>query len=860
MLDHNRICGNISLNTYIGGDVMEAEERLLDCLQNGRPILFLGAGFSYKALNHKNEKIELASGLANKIYTLFYEKNKPADISDNYVSSVKDYSLKDLCTTIKRESSKRKEELYDFLIDTFKGSHPDPKGNFHELIQKYPWERIYTLNIDDLVENVYSNLGENILVQNDKSIKDNPEGLLELFKLHGCIKKRENSFIFSTDEYIAAIDNAEFKLKEFANDYYKSDIIFLGTELDEDDITYILNNYLTSGYEHNKRCFYISPSVKPKLLSMINADKNNYVIYWDTEKFLKVAADNALKSQIDEENLRRLKSRGMQLVDEILKHKSKYYQMVLYSGYPPFYEEILDGWDIVYPKYEERKENLLDITESMVIAVHGRMYVGKTCLVRRIIVDFYNKGYIALEFRMENALDFEMLSKYIQSYAENTRFAILVEDASQLYRRLYDFIDSREMNQYRVVFVTTSSTLHHVSKRHELILHDHQELYVDPTLTYRFSCNAYEKLKDKNHLGVLSKYADTKKETIAFIKKQKDIINLLYLLTHGKGFQEYFEEYINNVEADEKYFDLFYNIAIFSCMQIDGYPKEFFVNLHKQVKKTKFLNKFGDIIYFTDKDRFLKVRCGELVENIVLTQISPNQIMSYIRQNVLYLKGMFSEKTENIWSDYFQLLTKESLLKKKLKIDYTMLQQFYADIEKSFEDISYYWMQRAVLEQHSENFDQAEIFINNALRIRPESYQAKHALAKNWMERALKEINEGTSYSIVVYLFEEGEKGMVDLIKNPRYSRSFCYSVHAYLDMKIKYCKKLQKAINEPEIKECVSWIIKGLKLSNDKYMNDIKKRFIDFSSHLGYADYMHELLRHNGSNMIMEDIEEYLI
>lgn len=30
---------------------MEAEERLLDCLQNGRPILFLGAGFSYKALN-----------------------------------------------------------------------------------------------------------------------------------------------------------------------------------------------------------------------------------------------------------------------------------------------------------------------------------------------------------------------------------------------------------------------------------------------------------------------------------------------------------------------------------------------------------------------------------------------------------------------------------------------------------------------------------------------------------------------------------------------------------------------------------------------------------------------------------------
>ena len=124
---------------------MEAEEMLLDCLQNGRPILFLGAGFSYKALNHKNEIIELAPGLTKKIYTQFYEKNKPVDMPDNYVSGVRDYGLKDLCTTIKRESLKRREELYDFLIDTFKGSHPDPKGNFHELLQKYPWERIYTL-------------------------------------------------------------------------------------------------------------------------------------------------------------------------------------------------------------------------------------------------------------------------------------------------------------------------------------------------------------------------------------------------------------------------------------------------------------------------------------------------------------------------------------------------------------------------------------------------------------------------------------------------------------------------------------------------------------------------------------------
>lgn len=41
------------------------------------------------------------------------------------------------------------------------------------------------------------------------------------------------------------------------------------------------------------------------------------------------------------------------------------------------------------------------------------------------------------------------------------------------------------------------------------------------------------------------------------------------------------------------------------------------------------------------------------------------------------------------------------------------------------------------------------------------------------MERALKELEDGSSYSVVAYLFEEGETGIIDLINNPKYSRSF---------------------------------------------------------------------------------------
>ncbi len=840
---------------------MREQELLLDSLNNSTPILFLGAGFSFKAYNYADKEIELASELSKSIFKEFYEKRRAPEMDDSYISGVREYKLKDLCTTIQQESKDRKESLYDFLIDTFRGAHPNPKNDFHRKILEYDWTKIYTLNIDDLVENIYSGEGIRVLVQNERNMKNNPDAMLEIFKLHGCVNKREHGFIFSSDEYISKIENADFKMKEFANDYYKNDVIFIGTELDEDDIAYILSNYLSSGYEHNTRCFFICPSVRPKLQSKIKSEKNSFIINWDAEEFLNQLSNNVHKKEIEKENLNHLIARGFQNIEDILKRKSKYYTPVLYKGYPPFYEDILDGWDIVYPKYEQKKKEILEVEDSTVIALYGKMYVGKTCIARRIVVDFYNNGFVALEFRMENSLDFTMLLQYIMNYAKGTRFAIMVDDAAQLYRRLYGFIERIELQNYQIVFVTTSNVLHHMSKRHELLLHSYKELYIDSDLTFQYSNNIYDKLNEKSRLGVLSKYAATPKETVQFIRQQKDIVNLLYVLTHGKGFQDYFEEVIDHIDASEEYFDLFYMIAIFATLQIDGYPEEFLRNIHKRVEEKKLEKIFGDFIFFTEKKRFLKIRCGNLMEAITVSRLSEQQMIAYIRPNVFYLKGLFSEKTENIYSDYFHVLTKESFLHKRLKLSYGILRQYYMELEDSFGDISYYWMQRAILEQHDKRFEDAEIFINNAKRIRPDSYQAQHALAKNKMERALKELEEGVSSNITTYMFEEGEKEIIGLINNPNYSRSFCYSVHAYLDMKMKYCKKIYKKIKEDEAELYVKWILRGLQLSNDKYMHDIKNRFIKFISKLGFDKQIEELnsFKYNLSGVIMDDIDEYL-
>ena len=197
-----------------------------------------------------------------------------------------------------------------------------------------------------------------------------------------------------------------------------------------------------------------------------------------------------------------------------------------------------------------------------------------------------------------------------------------------------------------------------MSKRHELLLHDSRELYINPELNYQYSCNIYEKLNEKNRLGALSKYADTRSSSIRFIKDNKDIINLLYLLTHGKGFQEYFESMIEHIDTSAEYFNLFYTVAIFSVLQIDGYPKEFITNIHKKIQIKELKIQFGDLLYFTEENRFLKVRCSNLMESVVVSKLSYEKIINYILQNVYYLQGLFNEKIENIYSDYFHILVK----------------------------------------------------------------------------------------------------------------------------------------------------------------------------------------------------------
>lgn len=235
---------------------MDDIQKLKEVLINGNPMLFLGAGFSYGS---KNSYGDMATGnvLKDEIYNTFVK----GEIKDSYETEVQQFTLQELCGFI-NDHLKKKDELKSYLIKRFQDVEPAP---FHYLLSEYPWKKIYTVNIDDLVERICHKNHIDFVVQNtskEKSVKDE----LEYVKLHGCVNAPDEPFIFSKTEYDNLISSRlNFKHNKLISDIQNENFIFVGASLDERDIDYYISQYENAGYFRKGKLFFIEPYPTLKL-------------------------------------------------------------------------------------------------------------------------------------------------------------------------------------------------------------------------------------------------------------------------------------------------------------------------------------------------------------------------------------------------------------------------------------------------------------------------------------------------------------------------------------------------------------------------------------------------------------------
>lgn len=786
--------------------IMEkALAELKESLEKRSPLLFVGAGFTYKSVNSKGQTIEMAKGLGKLLFDHFwgenstYEKlNECIDTARKYVSE-NHFDLKKLCHLLRLYGLVAERNAV--LTSYFSGCHIDSEDK-RNVICDYPWRKIFTVNIDDLIENIYNSHNKELTVWNNdnddtREYVDHPS----LIKLHGCVKNPESGYIFDDEEYSRFPSNDNYLLNEFGSSFSQNDIIFIGTEFQENDLFFIIDKYDEMGYNGSseKRYFFVSPCINDEITKLrINKTANMYHICMSAEEFC-----NFLKNNVNVQNniLNKLEQYGLITSQEkYRKITSNYeYESGLYRGEDITYGDLKYNWDI-YPILPGLIDWIQSDMHNKMIAIHGIEYCGKTCASKRILYDFFSSGYECFEYKMSSEERIELLLSYIKEFDSKKNIAILYEGAAYAYELLVSQIIVNNPCENRIVIITTDVEQNHLKKYHALENNKYcKTIQVTERIDRERAIQIYNQLDKKHSLSRLKDYSKDKEALVSFMQEKNDIIDVLYYSSLGRGFKNHIDNIISDIDCDKrnvKFIELF---CLLNRMGIIYIPCDIYIigakALSTAFNKQLFQEKFAKILQIENGTFHLRYS-RFISDKFSDSKLSEQEKINVIKSLVKYISGRFKEGEYNeLSSILYKLLNFMTLCNIAAS---NKIKELYGWIEVDCKQYSYYWVQRGLCaqKQNPPDFEEADRFLREASSIRPNSYQVAHAVAKNLIERGLDNLQNNSTDSV---LFDEGLQAMKSLVTDKRYSRAFGYSFHSYIDSLLKYVEITDCQISKEE-------------------------------------------------------------
>jgi hypothetical protein len=826
---------------------MEAVDKLKLSLQEKNPSLLIGAGFSYGAINANGEKLPLGKRLVELIYNRMFVENPPdkkmlEEDEPGAKKYLKQQDLKGLCGLLRDEN--RVEERNEYLTDIFTGATIDLESSLFN-ITNYKWNRIFTLNIDCLLEYIYDKKGIPVNVWNkDNDDRRNNTSDTLIIKLHGCVNNKKEGYIFDEKEYIDFWNEDNCFLRDFGDTYSKGDMIFIGTEFQEEDLKTIIGKYDSKGYDlKGHDYFFIAPQIGDvRLKRQIFSTDNFHWIQWTAEQFSDFLKENVL---VEKSIKKDLSERGLLSIDDLFSQKQQDYESKLYAGYESKYDDFFYDWDIVRPGIENFEKRLMKSDRNIVGAVIGNSYVGKTCVAKRVLIDLRSKGYLTFQFSMRSSEYMQLFLQYMNHMPLNTKVAVLFEEASYYYNLIYLYLIKKCPNNIEQLIVLTSETRdNHFVKKDILKSSNSIEVFnVDEKISWNYAVVIYNKLKAKHWLSKPEICGSDMNSVKVYAHQINDIIEFLYNISHGHGFEKHYLDMFDMVQKDVNYKYL-QAVTILQILGLGSVPKRIFSTLLKDDRNhldyNSFVNEFNEVLDI--KEGRIKVRCLRLIHNAITCNMDQNEIKKILYEIIRQTTGQFNEGDVNEWSEIFQkALTVKRILKEKI-LSLSTIRELLNEVERYGEKYSFYWIQRGIASQKDGEYDLADHYFREGIRLRPVSYQARHALAKNLMERAIEQIKNGdTSYA--PYYMDEGRGEIKKIIDDPAYSRGYKYSLHALIDMSIKYSNQSVIKIDVEDIKYMSEKILDLSQDDVDSYIIDLIKKYINYCDMNGMSKYCQKII-----------------
>ena len=723
---------------------------LHNAIEKGNAILLLGSGASMGSQNRQGESVlstkDLSKALAEE--SGFEYNNESLD--EVYAASKQVLG----------------SSLHRFLELQFR--HCVPSSDYISLA-KFPWNRIYTTNIDDAFENAITqstvNSPQHVRIHTRKSSlvdRDQTYLSVDLIKLHGSVDRLEEGVIFSPTEYAIESASPSPWYSQIGYDYQNYTFIIIGSTLDE-PILYQQVQYAHLKTQRKSSINYLIVPYISELQRKAFSESNIIHIPWtladfvhwlenefpDGLSYIDVAANNnpsirKLLSGKQEDMARRAEvlSEVVQIrqIDMRSANPNSGRVRNFYRGFKPTWEDVADGIPAHTDDISKLAESIQRalVSEIQCIIVYGPAGSGKSTAARMSALDITNVSDIPCFFTPgtnENMLNvlvelekinkeryilicdrFEPCVELIAGALRQKRFPkalILAVESQHIWAdRVKSKLSDVSISEFRISKIS----------QHDVVL-------------------ILEKLEEFGPWTRLAQLTSRQREHLLLKKSRRQLLIGLLEATRGIGFEEIIQRDYQNLSSDDhRILLVVVGLASIHRLHIPiTYTARALEKLGVQRNPAELLMAMEGVV--SNMHGKLLARHPVYVRSLLESHLNTDDLGNIIKQ-LLHVFTVYDAPVIKSVSKNENLLYKKTInnrfLRNLLRNNEIRILGIYQSLEKYFERDGLYWTQYGLALRHFRHQEEALEKLHTAVTAHEQAHTL-HAYAHQKLIIALEE-------------------------------------------------------------------------------------------------------------------------
>lgn len=670
---------------------------------DGKLILFLGAGASRTSKMRNGENVTDGKNLAR-----YLAEKASLPYGDESLDQV--YSA---------ARSKMEARLDEVLLECFRFCTPSEE---YKRLSEYSWRRIYTLNIDDALDNALSrHPKQNVSIRLGVDPVENQDPFfdrLDLVKLNGCAKQLHRGIIFSPLEYAQSTAGIMPWYEEVAVDFLQSPFLFIGTKLSEPLLKYHIERYKQTVGRKQGISFVITPNasdIEKFDLAAYNithiAGTLESFIHWLQEEIPQppsptemaianypqlgamLSSGNQLAyanlfegvTQVNRANIAALKSSG----------DSKDSIRTFYKGFKPTWTDISEG----VPAELDVLDELIKFVKSNAIAgkitpIIGPSGSGKTTLLMQAAYKLSDQNDIAVFYINEPIENLEKTLEAIDNTSKVARCVVAINDLDAFAPSLENLISSKRLKK-TVILGTARSAIWNQRTKHKL-----RDTFTSIFTVDEFSLSDAHKLLTKleryGQWTRLGQMAEPQRIDELVTRAKRQLLIALLEATSGRGFEEIITDEYNSLISDaEKKLFLLVGLATVHRRDMPlPLAERALIRGGVRSDMNRLLNNLSGIVIKTDSGlavrhaTYIRFLFSHVVDKTLISQVIEVLLQAFSLYQSPVVKHAPKRETA-----IYKSVVNHKFLNDVLKGDEHRISSLYKSIEKRFEQDGLFWLQ-----------------------------------------------------------------------------------------------------------------------------------------------------------------------